>query len=206
VSNPLSYDVAAAREADLQRLARRAERQGRWSGPRGRATSLNRRSDLLAVIAAGATPWRDTRGLWQTFTDLDDLLLSAQQSWLAALNEALGAITSEAPSGREVATLRAYVAMQTRLPGLAALLNEHEERLMIAAGIRSEHRMVARAAGISDATVLLAQARAAAMGLIQEPVAEPVRAPDPAASSVRVPGPRRPVLNRVVGVLQRTAH
>jgi hypothetical protein len=206
MNDPLAPYGSAAREAELQRRIRTAERQGLWTGGRRRSMSPSRRSDLLAAVATGARPWSETRGLWRSFSDLDDLLLAAEKAWLAALGEALGHVDLDAAAGREVATLQAYAATRSRLPGLAALLDEHSQHATIATGSRWERQMIARSAGVTDASIIVAQARAAANGLTPAANATPALAPEPFPSSVRVPGQRRPVLNRVVGVLQRTAH
>lgn len=175
--DPLATYNSAAREADLQRRVQADERRGRWAMPRGRSRST---------------------------ANLDDLLLAAQKSWLAALSEALGAIDSDAPLGREAATLQAYVATRTRLPGPVALLSEHEGHPAIALGSSLEYRMVARAAAVADATLLVAQARAAAGGLNQESTVQPAEVFAPAmASPMRIPRQHQPVFARMAGVLQR---
>jgi hypothetical protein len=204
MNDPLGHYGAAARAAGIQRNVRDAERQGRWQQPRlRRSMTPARRAGMLADIATAARPWPETRGLWRAFADLDDLLLNAQKAWLAALAEALGAIDSDGPLGSGVATLQAYAATRSRLPGLAGLLDEHEGHPVIANGVQWEYRMVARAAGVSDPTIILVQARAAATGLGQESAAAPQRVLDPSAIVPGAPDQRRPMLNRMVGALQR---
>jgi hypothetical protein len=206
MNDPLALYTAAAREAEVQRRLVNAERLGarQPGGSRRRSMTPARRSRLLADIATGARPWPETRGLWRAFTDLDDLLLNAQKTWLAALSEALAHLDHDDPRGPADGALRAYVATRAQLPGLATLLAEHEGHPAIEIGVQWEYRTFARAAGVADATVLLAQARAAADSSDWAP--SPVQPAAASTGPVRIPGQRRPVLERMAGALQRTSH
>jgi hypothetical protein len=206
MNDPLALYTAAAREAEVKRRLVNVDRLGVRQPVHSRRRSMApaRRAEVLADIATGARPWPATRRLWRTFADLDDLLLNAQKTWLAALSEELAHLDRDDPHGPADGALRAYVATRARLPGLAALLAEHEGHPALEIGVQWEYRTFARAAGVADATVLLAQARAAADSA--GPAPSSVQPATSSSGSVRVPSQRRPVLERMAGVLQRTAH
>jgi hypothetical protein len=134
----------------------------------------HRRGALLREIDT-ARGWRTVPGLWEAFHDEDDLLRAAQQLWFTAVGSAIEDAL-EIGEGNLVEDVRdAYAAVARRHPGVRRMLDENQKHPAIAASVRREHALVARAAGVEHSDEVIEAAR----------------------QTVHVPAPRRSLLARV---------
>jgi hypothetical protein len=116
-------------------------------------TLFHLRTDTLRAIDHAAS-WRSVTGVWDAFTDEDDLLRAAQQTWFSSLGSAID-VAVETSDGDHVETVRgAYLSAAARHPGLRRMLDEHAYHPAIEISVRREHAMIARAAGVPSAEVI----------------------------------------------------
>lgn len=133
-----------------------------------------RRSALLREVDAVGN-WRSVPGLWDVFTDEDDLLRAAQTLWFSVLGSAIDVALESGEGDLADDVRRAYSAAMHRHPGVRRLLDENVHHPAIEHAVRREHALVARAAGVAHSSEVIERAR----------------------QIVQVPRPRRSLLARV---------
>ncbi|HEX8780770.1 MAG TPA: hypothetical protein VF728_06340 [Nocardioides sp.] len=124
-----------------------------------------RLSVLRTLDQAPGTPHE----AWAVFADEADLLRFAQQHWRHVLDAAIDDALETGGGTLRDDVRAAYAGAASRHPGLRRLLDGHATHPAIAALVRREHAMVARAAGVGHSSEVIAPVAAAGAGTVPRP-------------------------------------
>lgn len=121
----------------------------RWQDNSGRTAVI--RSVIASADRArdGGLPWHQVPRAAEFFDTPDDLLRALQQVWITRLTARLDVVL-ECGTGDPGADVRsAWDDLAAYSPGLRRILDLHRDGPALAAGLRTEHRFVAVAAGLA---------------------------------------------------------
>lgn len=113
--------------------------------------------DIDAVAATGRRDWTSHPGIAAWFEDEADLLRAIQSRWFHVL---VGCLDVAVETGEDLLNdvRDAYGRARHHHPGLWAILQEYAEHPAIAAAVRREHALIARAAGVQHSREVISKA------------------------------------------------
>ena len=121
----------------------------RWQESSGRMAVVRSVIGYADRSRRGDLPWHEAPRAAEFFDTPDDLLRALQRVWITRLTARLDVVL-ESGSGDPRADVRsAWQDLAAYSPGLRRILDAHADEPALAAGLRTERRFVAVAAGLA---------------------------------------------------------